>query len=396
MAFALRRFLRRTSPALVESYLATAGAMLQPEAEVTTGRRRSQPERLLAAIQALDAPTRDRVYADFERVAQISDEAGQRLLHILLSDGGPGEPVHSGGTEDRALALLIEDPDRFSRIEEMRYADVHVSGRDWSGFRGPLGAPVHTEQDREAAFREVLSSIFLSFDGSGRNVSVELFERPPLAKDGTSQTQVTIYLEGLPQSFSEFDGETLSQRIARPAVEAALLYTSATGELDVISKGGKQQRSALAAAFCEHMLAADPSVEPVRPRQYDLHSLARRRSFPTKPSDAIREVEVTRLRLVLDQKEGAVLSLEKARGEGRSIWDLARDEFGAADPLRNGHAVRQARLAVTFEPRDGRKRPSVINVDISVPNRCNLKEHKERERLIAERYLGEWGLLKEA
>jgi hypothetical protein len=36
-----------------------------------------------------------------------------------------------------------------------------------------------------------------------------------------------------------------------------------------------------------------------------------------------------------------------------------------------------------------------LPVKITMPNRCDLKSRTERERLIGEKYLARWGLLKE-
>jgi hypothetical protein len=55
-----------------------------------------------------------------------------------------------------------------------------------------------------------------------------------------------------------------------------------------------------------------------------------------------------------------------------------------------------ARIAVQFEPEPGRKRGKKINVDLCLPTRCNLRGKTEKERLLLDRYLKAWGLLRGA
>lgn len=44
---------------------------------------------------------------------------------------------------------------------------------------------------------------------------------------------------------------------------------------------------------------------------------------------------------------------------------------------------------------DREQRRRTINVTIALPNGCNLKSKTEKERLICNKYLPRWGLVKE-
>ena len=55
-----------------------------------------------------------------------------------------------------------------------------------------------------------------------------------------------------------------------------------------------------------------------------------------------------------------------------------------------------ARIEVQFEPEPDRKRGKKINMVLCLPTRCNLRGKTEKERLLLNRYLKAWGLLRGA
>jgi hypothetical protein len=80
----------------------------------------------------------------------------------------------------------------------------------------------------------------------------------------------------LPESIVEFAGAALGRRVQRPAIEVALTYSSDSGAIDVIAKGGKPVRERLARLFLALLLhATDRDVEALPLRRYDLRRLAR-------------------------------------------------------------------------------------------------------------------------
>jgi hypothetical protein len=55
----------------------------------------------------------------------------------------------------------------------------------------------------------------------------------------------------------------------------------------------------------------------------------------------------------------------------------------------------QATISIRFQPEEGSNRKKVLPVKISLPNGCDLRSRTERERLIGEKYLKRWGLVRE-
>ena len=54
------------------------------------------------------------------------------------------------------------------------------------------------------------------------------------------------------------------------------------------------------------------------------------------------------------------------------------------------------RIEVQFEPEAGRKRGKKINIILCAPKKCNLRGKTEKERLLLNRYLKAWGILRGA
>jgi hypothetical protein len=83
------------------------------------------------------------------------------------------------------------------------------------------------------------------------------------------------------------------------------------------------------------------------------------------------------------------------RAEG-TIWDQAREALIDGDDLaRAGYFATKATLSVKFLAGADGRRGKTLTFNITVPNGSDLKGQTERQRLIGERYLKDWGLLVE-
>jgi hypothetical protein len=269
---------------------------------------------VVALIEELPAATREAVYGDFERVDQLADEVGERAIRCAFSDPNVANQLFEDmqGAHERALWLFVYDEDAFRRAEEIRFSEYYRNSRLWDGFLAPKGLAVSLDYDDHKAFRGELQGLFRKMDGSGRTIELEIFTRAD-ANGADSLSQVTVYVEGLPESVVEFASEGLGRRVQRPAIEVALTYCSGSGAIDVIAKGGKQVREQLARAFLAMLLhTPNTQIEALALRRYDLRRLARPMHFPTDLEDGIKEVRVI------------CLGLSPYRGSGKLTLEVAR------------------------------------------------------------------------
>lgn len=166
---------------------------------------------------------------------------------------------------------------------------------------------------------------------------LEVFERGRTrGDDRQSLFQVVVYLEGLPASSLEFGEEGISRRTSRPVLEVAWTYAPASGELEVLARGGRQQRVVLGTMFIWHLLGRSGDATPISLRRFTLEPLRTTTEFPTDAEDGIARVLVRRLRLrPLDGSSGA-MELERDKAGNIALHELARQWFRSHDPLRTG------------------------------------------------------------
>jgi hypothetical protein len=188
----------------------------------------------------------------------------------------------------------------------------------------------------------------------------------------------SLYIEGLPECSLEFDREEPRRRTKRPVIEAVICCDPATGILEVVSKGGRTLRKEIAQSFSARLLDSESALTPVRSRDFDLDRLKRPMSFPTDPSDGIKSVEVTLLRLRNAAGRFGRVTLE-VDGEHAAIGGASAAWFGDFDPLRRPEwRVMQAKLRIAFHPEGHGKRAKAITVELRTPNGSNLRDQTRR------------------
>ncbi|MBF0214983.1 MAG: hypothetical protein HQM00_15710 [Magnetococcales bacterium] len=96
------------------------------------------------------------------------------------------------------------------------------------------------------------------------------------------------------------------------------------------------------------------------------------------------------------ESEQACMALIADWRNRRTVHDHARDLRLGERGLSERFEVDEATLSIRLRPARGSSgRRRTINVTIALPNGCNLKSKTEKERLICNKYLPRWGLVKE-
>jgi hypothetical protein len=203
---------------------------------------------------------------------------------------------------------------------------------------------------------------------------------------------VTIYRDGLPDIFLEFDGGELATRSRRQVIEASLTYEPATGVIEVVANV-RDIRQAFVRYFAENLLNIQVGSNRLPLRRYDLSVLRRPHLFPTDSKDGIESVRVTLLRLMPFDAVGERVMLECMHDASKTIWQMAADHFGENDPLHNGWIITQVKLVIKFRPTATMTRGRSLPLTISMPHGCDLKDRTEVERLVGDKYLRLWGIL---
>jgi hypothetical protein len=401
MSFSLPRFLRRMQLSDLQRYFAARDTPFSEQVE-WTNRPAALLDSLRAAIDSLPERARERVFEDFERIDQLSDEIGQRALQSLIEhDEVLLRRFHScEGSEARGLFVLLADEEAFHHALATAYAERMRHGRSWSGYCLPAPLAPRKNPSDLARLEAELSALFREFDGTGRKLKVDWFEHRTCDLKGAALGHVihySVYVEGLPECIMEFDREEPKRKTRRPVIEAAICCDPVTGTLDVVSKGGRPLREGIAKSFAQHLLDSETTLTPVSRRDFDLDRFKRPMPFPTDPSDGIKSVEVTLLRLRNAAGHFGRVTIEIDDTEHGDIHASSACLFGDSDLLRRPDwRVIQAKLKIAFYPEAKGKRAKTINVELRALNGSNLRDLTRRHQIISEKYLARWGLTKKA
>lgn len=392
MPISLEKFVRTVTAIVLRPYFEAREIDIRADWH---GDEKAAARQVIDVVYALADPLRSQILTDFERANEMADEVGQNALIGAMTNRAAALEAFGGmsSPQERALWVFCTDLAAFERAEDARYIDYGRQSRMWDGFLIPRDCEIDRSEQARHAFAQSIREHLAPRDGSGRTVKIEVFDRARVTGDVTDPlVQVMAYVEGMAVSTLSFDDGELVRRLQRPPVEVAFAYSPATGALDVVAKGGRNERRALARLLLKHLLATELDPEQIPLRIYRLNNLARRQRFPTDDEDHIKSVRVLRLRLKAGN--GGRVTIESGEDNGSDIWETSRQWFDDKDPLANGgFAIQHAKLSIEFRPSGSRKSGKKLPFEISVPNGCTLKDRTERERLIGEKYLSRWQLV---
>jgi len=150
--------------------------------------------------------------------------------------------------------------------------------------------------------------------------------------------------------------------------------------------------------LARHLLNIEFTGQKLQAREYDLSVLMKPYDFPTDANapagQVIEHVDVRELRLQPIEDVAQRLTLESIGAGGRTIWDMADTHIGKPEVREAGWVITRARLAIRFARHGKSRRNKSLNLTITIPHGCNLKSLTVGERLVGEKYLREWGILK--
>jgi hypothetical protein len=396
VSFSLPKFLRRVPAESLKAYFDERG---YDRTKIDWDDKQPKLiEQIRTVIDGLAEQQRHRVFDDFERVSQLADEIGHLALRGTLVSAPEFLDAISGieSQEGRALLALLRQPDAFEHALSIAYAERLQYGRSWNRFSvGESRTPDHSTAARDAISKKI-GELFEAFDGSGRKVLIDIFQRAGkglLESPGDSVLQYTIYVEKLPEVSLEFGEDGPARRTFRPAREAALCFDCGTGILDVLSEGGKDLREKIACAFARIVLGDEAGLQPVRRRDFHLDRLKRPISFPTDPKDRIVNVAVTQLGLAASDAKSGRVTIDVGRFNNEDIYVASERWSGDAEPIgRLDWRVVQAKIRIVFDPEEAGRRRKVVTAELRIPNTSNLKNQSWRHQLVSEKYIERWGL----
>ena len=324
-----------------------------------------------------------------ERIDTLTDELGQSMLFNAIDNEEVEEYSKLENEYERAAWLFLKDDDRFAQVEDSYYVDIRRHGRMYDGFIGPKNVSVQFDGEPLKVFQEKVLELYRA----AGNIKVEHYKR--MRPDGEDQEveiiQIMVYREDLPIMMRAFEEQELITKTFKPVKEFALTYEPKEGVIEVVTERSAKRKD-VALIFAETLLKSPIKGEKIPLKQYSIQKLLNPVELSFDPSDGIASVKVTRLKVARPNSNNTV-TLDVSAKENAKIYDISKDYFGENDPLKTGFRLREVRISIKFKPDNDNKRGITIHVNIGEPNRCNLKDKSQKERLIGEKYLKLWELV---
>jgi len=328
--------------------------------------------------------------SDTERINALTDELGQSILKNFVMDGELKEYYQLKNESDRVLWMFLKDNNRFLQVEDCWYTDTRRQGRMWEAFMGPEDLDVSTDSEDLSSFKNKLMDLFRAMG----HIKVDVYERTRPEREGNEVgiIQIMVYREDLPSTRLAFEREKLVSKIVRPVKEVALTYEPKKGDIEIIAEG-QEHRKAIVKIFSETLLHTPIVGEKIPLKQYDIQSLLKQRTLSFDSVDGIESVKVTMLKISHPNSNNNI-TLDVSAKEERSIYELSKEYFGDNNPLKSGFRLNQVRISIKFMPGHESRRGKVLHVKIREPNGCDLKSKSQKEKLIGDKYLDRWKLVK--
>jgi hypothetical protein len=349
-----------------------------------------------AAVLKAPPSIRDAVSRDLEACERIASGGLQAVLWPACGDDQSlrAEIEKLGSNRARALKLFLHHKPAddlslvFRRAEALFDCGARrPGGKTWKLYRLTQFSRDWTPGRKlEASVKQVVEEQLSQLNEPKRLIKIELFSRPAHPDAGPDDLCHTIILNIASSSETEEDwheGE-LAFRSKTPNRKIILCITPVSKGFDC---GWHETNAAMAnqvmRAVATRVLGQKDAPEPIEPVAINLTALAeRRKTWVSAPEHQIGSVQVKKL--VVSHGPGTRTYFAPARSKADAYDVAPRNLLGAR--------IIAASLRVAFDKGAFGSGQKIVNFELAVPNRCSLRETDDAERVILEKYLGEWGL----
>ncbi len=342
----------------------------------------------------------DRVQDDFDRIERLAKDASRTVMRDAIGEHDLAliEQLEACESErDRALWLLVDHPDLFGRAEEaLLFTAARGSSRKWDGYVGStLSRRWDPTQVDDDALRALIIQAIKEVEHAERNVHLEWFSRPATPKgwDGPHMHQLCCSVEAPKASNDEWEGGRPVFRPVVPNRRLAVVITPHARTFEIVAEDMQTEtRRALILAIAKDVVGEAGDIEPFEPRSFDLSSLVKPRVLHVHEGHGIEEVRV--LKLVASAGSGGTATYWARADSSQDAWSVAAIATSETrEDALFGAYILAATIRVVFVPAEGKRRKRTVTFDITMPNRCSLRDAGGPEHVILEAYLREWGLL---
>ena len=373
-----------------QQLLRDLGCALDASNSSQTGAR-AQMARLVAALQA--SPVRSQIEQRLAEIDMMSDWLGEACLREAVRDEAPGlfdALMREEGAHKRAALVQSARPAVFERACRRRYfSRYQLLKKACARFRAPSRGDWTPSNGTLESLGRIVEPLLHQQLRTGQGIIVDpIIRNSPGAK---SFVQLSLYAAGSAQCIEEVEGDSLVQKVIRPAFVCVIGYWPKTGNLEIVVRNGTLGlRKAIAQAFVEVALAASADdVETMVEPTVTLDGLLARQVLGFDVEDKVVAARLIELEVRSMARSGAAIILV-ARDRQGDVWDTAT-EFVKDTSLLAG-IVTRAKIRVEYIV-EGSSRPRPLTFEFSPPHGYTPRGETEMQILVIQKYLPRWGIL---
>ena len=390
----LSKLLGYLPPAVFQSFMAAKFSLEMPELD-KKATKKDQRAGMEAVLTALDVSARQRIEEVAEQIILLSDGPGQDVLdgfsQEIFDDEARAQFEGIRSQYERALWIYLNECDLFEEALNARQADIfRQSASCYSGYKAPKNLTVLDDPMAKHAFHEAVAQ---QLGCTNDEVAVQIFKR--LRPDTETGEEVDLYQVSVhhnrPPEIVDYvqQSELIPQEVVR-AVTSHITYEPANGHLEVLSKF-TDGREVLARIVSDHLLQSPITGEKIPLKQYDYQSLNVPRNFDLTGEPSVFSVKVVELSYIGANYRALVVKI--GFKDVDDIHTAARSLISPTFSFEN-RRLNYAKLSIRLK-KPGKGRARTITVIMRDENKCNIKTKREKDRVMCDRLLAKWGLIRE-
>lgn len=367
-------------------YLDKLGVALPPGFEWSDDTETSH--RLIEWLSAYpDVMVRDQIIAELKICAQFDSAKGREImLQVCSFDTSVLVGLIACRSElHRAFWLSVHHPKRLEEVAQNEYLENHIQ----QAQQHELGTHANVRRDQIAmdGFREAIQEFYKDVLGCGEACVVNILDRA----QGTQL--VSVHAKDLATLNLEFEGKDLTRRVGSPNIHMALEYSSKTGVVRTIIRGGARYHNMLVNSFAEHLLGVKVTAKRIRLPTLDLSSLRLGFHAVKAMEDGFVSLQVKSITVMSPDSGLKNQFTAMASHKSWCVTDLVARNYPNDNPLAAQWMVNAATLHLTYAPPPGGQSATTIVVEVTRRGRLNLHKYDDKLRTQLEGYLVEVGVM---
>lgn len=382
-----RRVLRQTSNDLLVQFFKKCKIAV----DVDWGRiKETQVEPVFLAWQGLADEDRRQVETVLQDIHALATEDGVR---VLIQDGDTWrkdlrlELNKLQNSHDKAMWTFLHHEAIWQTALKFARADSLEGSRPWVKRADVSKKPPRSDPEAIKQLEVAIGSFFQLTQGRGHVCRIQHILR------NNRQDYFFVNLSNYADTYDKLDPKRRDfiREAEQRAFSVVIVYEQEAGSLDVYAKGGRKVVKALQEIFARIILSVELEDDCHVVPPYNLAMLLNRDfAFPVEAGDGINHVRLRRMRLSIKGNSKRRITLEaNPDAEREDIYDMIDDCLNRESLPAAILDVDQATLCF-HRSEVHRGRAATFSVTISRPESSTLKNLREENRELGEKYLKRW------